>query len=150
PGPAYWRVGDPAVKPPGGGSASGILADQDADVTMTRQLTWIDRYGLPVRAFSPRASVTKPRLSPAQLSIVGTRPTGSQDIWVTNLIRESSERKTFDDTPENFAVWSKDGSRVAFLRMSGIYEIDVDDRGKPKLLTETPGIPLSWSRQHLL
>src|SRR5262249_40860162 len=86
-----------------------------------------------------------------ELSVVGTRTSGGQDIWVTDLVRESSERKTFDDNLQVFAVWSKGGSRLAFHReQSGIYAIDVKASGKPKLLTETHGLPTSWSRRHLL
>jgi len=71
---------------------------------------------------------------------------------VTDLVRESSERKTFDLALENSAaVWSKDGTRLAFLRArSGIYAIDVNGGGKPELLTDKEGFPTSWSGQHLL
>jgi Tol biopolymer transport system component len=148
--PRIGRVAEPAVRPAVGVSPSGILAYQNEN-HVTSRLTWVDRSGLPVRTFSPDISLKRPRLSPDQLSVVGTRPSGGQDIWVTDLARESSERKTFEETPENFAVWSKDGSRIAFLRsQSGIYTIDVDGRGKPKLLTEIQGVPSSWSGQYLL
>jgi Tol biopolymer transport system component len=149
--PRIGQVGIPAVRPAVGVSPSGILAYQNAGEAMTRRLTFVDRSGLPLRTLSPEVSVERPRLSPDQLSVVGTRPSGGQDIWVTDLVRESADRKTFADTLENFAVWSKDGSRIAFLRVqSGIYAIDVKGDGKPKLLTETPGIPTSWSDQCLL
>jgi Tol biopolymer transport system component len=67
------------------------------------------------------------------------------------LRKESSERKTFDGTLEEYVVWSKDGSRLAYhVRDSGIYTINVDGAGKPKLVTEVHGLPSSWSRQYLL
>jgi Tol biopolymer transport system component len=48
-------------------------------------------------------------------------------------------------------VWSRDGSRLAFSRRSGgIYAIDVNGGGKPKLLTEAQGWPTSWAGQYLL
>jgi dipeptidyl aminopeptidase/acylaminoacyl peptidase len=149
--PRIGRVGHPAVRPAVGVSPSGILAYQNADDVTTGRLTWVDRSGQPVRTLSPDAFVAGPRLSPDQLSVAGTRPSGGQDIWVTDLVRESSERKTFDNVRENSAVWSNDGARLAFSRPNReIYAIDVNGGGKPKLLIEIPGVPTSWSRRHLL
>jgi serine/threonine protein kinase len=153
--PGIGHVDAPSVVPAVGVSPSGILAYHNAaGGGMNRRLTWVDRAGSPVHTFPPKLLVSRPRLSPDQLSVVGTRGTqsaGGLDIWVTDLVKESFERKTFDDTQEDFAVWSKDGSRLAFLRRdSGIYTIEVDGGGKPKLLTETHDFPTSWSSRHLL
>src|SRR5262249_43387354 len=150
--PRIGRTGYQAVRPAVGVSSSGVLAYQNADQVMSKRLSWVDRSGLPLRTLSPEVFVEKPRLSPDQLSVVGTRSSGGQeDIWVTDLVRESSERKTFDDTQEDSAVWSKGDSRLAFLRRdSGIYTIDVNGGGNPKLLTATHGSPTSWSSRHLL
>jgi len=147
--PGIGRVGTPAVRPAVGVSPSGILAYQNADEVETRRLAWVNRSGQPIRTLSPDALVLKPHLSPDQLFVVGNRSGGQ--VWVTDLGRESSERKTFDPTMENFAVWSKDGSRLAFLRaQSGIYAIDVTGGGRAQLLTQAPGVPTSWLGQHLL
>src|SRR5262249_22965765 len=110
-----------------------------------------DRSGLPLRTLSSDAFVERPRLSPDQLSVVGTRSQGGLDIWVTDLIRESSERKTFDDTPDMSPVWSRDGSRLAYSKgRNGIYAIDVNGGGTTKLLLGNHGMPTSWSGQHVL
>jgi eukaryotic-like serine/threonine-protein kinase len=147
--PRIGRLGNPAVTPAVGVSRSGILAYQNADeVTTGQRLRWVDRSGLPGHMLSADPSVGEPRLSPDQLSVAAS---SRGQIWVTDLVRETSESKTFDGTPKASAVWSKDGSRLAFWRrQSGIYAIDVKGDGKPKLLTETPGFPTSWSGQHLL
>jgi eukaryotic-like serine/threonine-protein kinase len=146
--PRIGQVANPAVMPTVGVSPSGILTYQNADQVTTRRLRWVDRSGLPLRTLSADLLVGGPRLSPDQSSVAGVR---SGDIWMTDLVRESSERKTFDDVLENSVVWSEDGSRLAFLRWkSGIYTIDVKGDGKPKLLTETQGAPTSWSGQRLL
>jgi dipeptidyl aminopeptidase/acylaminoacyl peptidase len=146
--PHIGRVGNPAVMPTVGVSPTGILAYQTANQAATRQLRLVDRSGLPVRTFSPDVSLERPRLSPDQSSVAGER---LGNIWVTELVRESSDRKTLDDTSGTSAVWSKDGSRIAFLRpQRGIYAIDVRGSGKPELLVETQGLPTSWSGKHLL
>jgi Tol biopolymer transport system component len=145
--PRIARLGLQPAMPAVGASPSGILAYQNADQVTTRQLRWVDRSGLPLRTLSPDLLVEGPRLSPDQSSFAGAR---HGDIWVTDLVRESSERKTFDDNREAFPVWSPDGSRLAFVANGGIYTVGVNGDGKPKLVTETHGIPMSWSRRHLL
>jgi serine/threonine protein kinase len=137
-----------ATVPAVGVSPSGILAYQQAGEGMNRRLMWVDRSGSPIHTLSPEAFVGRARLSPDELSVVGPR---DQDIWITDLGKETSERKTFDPTQEEFVVWSKDGSRLAYhVRDRGIYTINVDGGGKSKLLTEVHGMPSSWSRQYLL
>jgi len=149
--PRIGRLGLPQALPAVGVSSSGILAYQNAPGGTTRRLTWVNRSGLPVHTLSPEVFVQKPRLSPDESKVVGYRLPGSQGIWVTDLVRESSERKTFDDSQgEGNSVWSKDGSRLAFRAQSGgIYTVDVNGGGR-KLLTETNGVPTSWWGQHLL
>src|SRR5262249_20174626 len=137
----------PAITPAVGVSPIGILAYQNADEVVTRRLTWVDRSGLPVRTLSPDVSVERPSLSPNQLSVAGIR---RGDIWVTDLIRESSERKTFNENVASVG-WKKDGSRLAFWRPEHrIHAIDVNGGGKPEPLAETNGVPTSWSGPHLL
>ncbi len=151
--PRIGWLGFQGALPAVGVSSSGILAYQNATGGTSRRLTWVDRFGLPVRTLSPEVLVAKPRLSPDQLKVVGTHGVGTSsglDIWVTDLVRESSERKTFDDTQEGPAVWSQDGSRLAFRAQSGIYAVDVNGGGKPKLLTERNGVPTSWWGKRLL
>ena len=147
--PYIGMVGQPAVRPAVGVAASGTLAYQNHQVN-NRHLTWVDRSGAPVHALSPEVSVYKPRLSPDQSSVVGTRQSGAEDIWVTNLNHPSLRRLTFGDTTENFPVWSSDGSHVAYVRSQrGIYAADADGVGESQL-TEIPGLPWSWSGKHLL
>lgn len=141
------RVGVEAVRPTVGVSPGGILAYQNADEATTRRLTWVDRSGLRVHTFSKDVSVEMPSISPDQLSVAGIR---RRDIWVTDLIRESSERKTFNENVGS-VVWSKDGSRLAFSRLERtIHAIDANGGGQPKPLAETNGAPTSWLGENLL
>jgi Tol biopolymer transport system component len=149
--PRIGRIGDPPVMPAVGISPSGILAYQSAEETETRRLKWVDRSGVPTRIFPADAFVAGPRLGPDQRSVAGIRSTGGdRNVWVTDLVRESTERKTFDNTSRDYVVWSQDGSRLAYSTPSGIYAMDVKGGGKPSLVTETPGLPTSWSGQNLL
>jgi len=149
--PYVGLVGDPAFRPAVGVSASGNLAYQNQAATTTTTLTWLNRSGAPVEALSPEVYVSRPRLSPDQSSLVGTRPSGGQNIWVTNLNRPSARRLTFGDALESFPVWSSDGSRVAYFRsLGGIYAADADGGGESQLLTESYALPTSWWGKHLL
>jgi Tol biopolymer transport system component/tRNA A-37 threonylcarbamoyl transferase component Bud32 len=137
--PHIGRVGIPAVRPTVGVSPSGILAYQKVDEAMTRRLKFVDRSGKPIRILPAEASVVGPRLSPDDLSIVGTRESGVVDIWQTDLERGVPNRKTFSDAIERSPVWSGDGTRLAFLRPgSGIFAMDVHGGGE-QLLTEMRG-----------
>jgi serine/threonine protein kinase/Tol biopolymer transport system component len=149
--PYVGMVGDPSFRPAVGVSASGNLAYRNQATTTTTNLRWLNRSGAPVEALSPEVSVARPRLSPDQSFLVGTRPSGGQNIWVTNLNRPSARRLTFGDALENFPVWSSDGSRVAYFRsLGGIYAADADGAGESHLLTEAYGLPTSWWGKHLL
>jgi Tol biopolymer transport system component len=150
--PNIGLVGDPAVRPAVGVSASGILAYQNpGTTTTTRRLVWVNRSGALLHELSPEVRVSRWRLSPDQSSMVGTRSSGGQDIWVTTLDRPFSRRLTYGDTPENFPVWSSDGSRVAYWSsLGGIHAADADGSGGSQLLTETRGHPWSWSGNHLV
>jgi eukaryotic-like serine/threonine-protein kinase len=150
--PRIGRVSHPPVIPTVGVSPSGTLAYQNADQVENRRLQWVDRSGVAMRTLSPDVLVAAPRLSPDQKSVAGTRQLGGRkNIWVTDLVRESSESKTFDGHLRDLAAWSRDGSRLAVSRQSGgIYTIDVNGGGKPKLLIEAQGWPTSWAGQYLL
>jgi hypothetical protein len=69
---------------------------------------------------------------------------------VTDLDRGSSDQKTFGDTGENFVVWSRDGLRLAFLKIErGIYALNIAGGGT-ELLSPIKGVPTSLSERHLL
>jgi len=140
------RVANPAVMPAVGVSRSGVLAYQSADEALVGQLTWIDKSGKPLATLPLDIAVQNPTLSTDESSIVGERPSGGRDIWIANLKRGSMTRVTFDETLDTSAVWSNDGSRVAFRRAEkGILAVDSAGAGNPEVLTEEAGDPMSWS-----
>ena len=44
--------------------------------------------------------------------------TGNRDIWIIDAARGTNSRLTFDAADENGPVWSPDGSRIAFQRIT--------------------------------
>ena len=149
--PNIGMVGDPAVRPAVGVSPDGGLAYQ-AGSEVTRQLRFVDRSGNLVRELSPALSVEIPRLSPDESLVVGARRSGAEDIWIIDLEKEGSEKKTFNDTSDSYPIWSGDGRRrVAYRRAGrGIFALDPIRDGEPQPLTKTPGAPTSWHGQYLL
>jgi len=141
------------VRPAVGVSPTGHLAYQNASPGPA-QLTWVNESGQTIQTLSPEASVIKPRVSPDQSSLAGSKTSeaGGDDIWVMDLGNKiPPRRKTFKDSFERFAVWSHDSKRLAYLQLqSGILALNVDGSEEPELLTPKPGVPTSWSRQHLL
>ena len=153
--PNIAKVGNPSVMPAIGVSPAGHLAYQTTlqgpTDDMTMQLTLVDRTGHAVRTFSSKASVFSPRISPNQSLVAGVRPTGGRDIWTLDLVRGTSDRKTYGDNSQEFPVWSNDNSRIAFQSGSdGVYSVDVAGHTEPKLLTEIPAAPTSWWGHYLL
>ncbi|HET9219486.1 MAG TPA: protein kinase [Terriglobia bacterium] len=149
--PNIGMVGDPAVRPAVGVSPDGGLAYQTGS-EVTRQLRFVDRSGNLVRELSPELSVEIPRLSPDESLVVGVRRSGGEDVWIIDLKKERSEKKTFNDTSDSYPIWSGDGTRRVAYRRSGrgIYALDPIRNGEPQPLTKTPGAPTSWHGQFLL
>ena len=142
------RSGDlPAV----GVSPTGILAYQTGTASSDPgQLTWVDRSGNEVGTLRPDVSVGAPKISPDGMFVAGVRQnpvSGQQDVWVTDLARESATRLTFnEETYSASPVWSPDGTRLAFRDAStGVYILDVSGGGNDVHVTESSSGLSSWS-----
>jgi Tol biopolymer transport system component len=133
------RVASPPVRAAVGVSATGVLAYQTGGAAQTGQLTWLDRSGKQVESLPADASGVGPQLSPDDLSVAMSRTdaSGNEDVWVTDLVRRSSTRLTFDPGSDFSPVWSPDGKRLAFLSLGspqGIHVVDANDGAKQQLL----------------
>jgi Tol biopolymer transport system component len=88
-------------------SANGMLVLIEGNAN--RQLAWFDRAGNKLGTVGPVGPYGFPRLSPDQqhLAVGRTDPqTGTPDIRLFDLKRETDTRFTFDPKDDDFALWS--------------------------------------------
>jgi Tol biopolymer transport system component len=129
-------------------SANGVLVyagDGSTDV----QLTWMDRKGKVLgSAGDPGLYLPVPlALSPDGTRVAITRGDPAvANLWLLDLLRGSSSPLTFGSYVDAFAVWSPDGSRIAFSSTrGGMYVKAADGTGEDQLLAKA-GNPFDWSR----
>ncbi len=94
-------------------TASGLIAYRAGGGSSPR-LTWFDRSGAARGTLGiPDATLLTPRVSPDGRRVaVGRTLQGNADIWL--LQGDLSSRFTFDEAGDSAAVWSPDGTRIAF------------------------------------
>lgn len=80
-----------------------------------RTLVWVDRHGREEAIEAPPRPYFYPRLSPdgtrVALDVAGPP---SRDIFIWHLRRRTLERFTVDPASNPLAVWSRDGTQIAF------------------------------------
>jgi len=97
-------------------SENGVLCYLH-DSAVNTQLTWFDRAGTRLGSLGEPGDYTNPALSPDGTRLaVGLKDaqSGTRDIWLIDVTRETSSRLTFDPADDFNPVWSPDGTRVAF------------------------------------
>ncbi len=124
------------------------------------QLTWFDRQGRKLGSAGQPGTYSYAdfALSPDGTRLAASKVDprmgqGETGIWLLDLLRGVSTRLTFDLSPDSAAVWSPDGSRVAFAAYRaggyGIYQKATNGAGKEQELvraTGDPRFPDDWSR----
>jgi eukaryotic-like serine/threonine-protein kinase len=133
-------------------SPAGILVYARA-VEFPSRLTWFDRLGRPVGTVGDSGDYNSPQLSPDGRRLAVTLKEGQKSsIWLFDLVRGSKTRfseGTGDDGP---AIWSPDGSRLAFGSGRGgptrLYVRPVGGTGSEQAMLKTTNaeVPTSWSR----
>jgi serine/threonine protein kinase len=134
-------------------SPSGTLAYRAGAGTGSYQLTWFDRQGRVLSTFGQVGPDQNIVLSPDGTRGVVRDAAGAAagDLWTLDFARGVRTRFTFRQNPGSPAVWSPDGSRVAFATgdlLDTIYEKASSGAGEEKELLKEPGrihIPSSWS-----
>jgi serine/threonine-protein kinase len=118
-------------------------------------LVWVDRSGVeePTTVSAGAGVIKAPRLAPdlrrVALALTVDRGLGGSqsDLWLYDLMRNTSSRLTFDGT-SSFPVWSPDGTRLAYNSpQSEIRVKTLGSTGQDKRLETSPDInfPFSWS-----
>jgi serine/threonine-protein kinase len=126
-------------------SRDGTLA-YVSGVAAERSLVWVDRKG----SVRPLTEVHRPYQAP-QLSPDGKKiaVTIERHIWVYDMVRDALSRVTFGPDHEYWAIWTPDGSRLAFRRDDppNIFWQRADGSGEAERLTtsENTQRPTSWS-----
>ena len=96
-----------------------------------------------------------PRLSPDDTRLIVSRfegQRGSNDLWLSDLTSGNDTRFTFDPATDLDAVWSGDGSHIAWCSnregQYDLYQRAANGEGKDELLcrSEYPKHPTDWSR----
>jgi serine/threonine protein kinase len=139
-------------------SASGTIVFRAGSPGLGRQLAWFDRSGTELRrAGAESVDRYGPRLSPDGRTVALTRIVdGNSDVWLMDLQRGVMPRLTSDAASEHSAIWSPDGSQIAYSSdksgFDNIYLKPASGAGREELLaTEAPPdvtgrSPSDWSR----
>jgi eukaryotic-like serine/threonine-protein kinase len=147
-------------------SQTGTLVYSSEAIEIGRQLYWYDRQGKQLGKLGPPEYGSGPQLSPdgKKLALrLWTQPAGNFEIWVYDLARGIHARASFKGLTAFAAVWSPDGSKLAYShsapQVSGdhMYLLNADGTGNEELLEQPflesmANYPSSWAPdgQHLL
>ncbi len=133
-------------------SESGTLVYLDNPFAGPKQLVWLDRSGERVGAIGkPQPWIMAPRVSPDGGKLAVTAGSArALNVWIHDASRPVMNRLSFEDGEETGAIWSSDGSRVAFVRRLSpdVFVQNIGGGSEPQVIFSSPGDlePLDWSR----
>jgi len=116
-----------------------------------QSISWVTKDGKgaqelhapPGRYLTPRFSPDGKRLAFTMLAAKG------QDIWVKDLMRDTTSRLSFLPGENWFPVWTPDGNTIVFYSSNpaapGLYAIRSDGSGEARRLIERRQFPYSFS-----
>ena len=133
-------------------SQTGVLVYSSGSYGNTQQ-TWIDRTGKEIGLLGGPGNFIRASFSPdgKLLAVDGVDLQGNRDIWLIELASGKPTRFSFDPATDLFAVWSPDGSRIAFSSdregPRHLYQKAATGAGKeePLLKTDRNKFPTDWS-----
>jgi eukaryotic-like serine/threonine-protein kinase len=135
-------------------SDEGVFVYRTAAAPGTFQLAWVDRQGKTVGTLGPPGTDGRVALSPdGSRAVAKDAPYNVPgDLWMLDLASGRRTRFTFKKDVYSPAVWSHDGTRIAYSagRLGDtIYEKTASGFGDEQVLLKEPGLrhfPTSWSR----
>ena len=98
-------------------SENGVLA-YHRTIMNESQITWIDRSGRSLGVVGTPGVFDNPRLSPDNTALAVDHwdaQRGDTHVWLFNLSRGNTSPLRTGDGPDSSAVWSADGSEIAFV-----------------------------------
>ncbi|MEO7972082.1 MAG: hypothetical protein ABIU84_00735, partial [Thermoanaerobaculia bacterium] len=125
-------------------------------------LVWLDRRGRRLGEIPlPKERFESPHLSPdgrrVALHSVNVQGEEDGDLWVVDLASEQASRLTFTPGLDRFAIWSPDGSEIAFQShrkgVFNLYRRSSSGSGADSVIFESPDPwkqPDSWVGPYLV
>lgn len=133
-------------------SSDGVLVYAGNPHTGQMRLSWFGRHGDPIGQIGREQPwIFSPRVSPSGDKVLVLAGRGRDfDLWIHEASRPVLNRLTFDDSEETGAIWSPDGSHVAFKQrdLAELKLVPVDGGRAPRSIYTGVGQfdPLDWSR----
>ncbi|MGI8543044.1 MAG: protein kinase domain-containing protein, partial [Aridibacter sp.] len=134
-------------------SENGVLAHMNN--IWTTRLVWFDRGGREMGEIGAAGEHYDPRLSPDGQKVAMTttdRQTGSGDLWIHDLARDTRTRFTVGASDDSVPVWSPDGRQLAFFSCceSGKSTLRIKDLSDTTSTGQSPfqsgfNVPFDWS-----
>ena len=105
-------------------SNSGVLAFRSSS-NRGNQFAWFDRAGKLLETVGPPGNYRTPDLSrDGQRLVFGD--VNQRDVWIFDLVRQTSSRFTSGPGTETAPVWFPDGNKIAYRTdLRGLFEKDV-------------------------
>jgi Tol biopolymer transport system component len=119
-------------------SQNGVLLYQSGEGISGTVMTWYDETGKSLGVIGDKGAYSQPRVSPDGTRLVAALGDPTSDLWIYDLKRGVRSRFTFEGTA-NTGVWSPDGSRIIYTRLSaegwnGVFMRPSNGAGAEKLL----------------
>jgi hypothetical protein len=136
-------------------SDNGVLTYRKGGIrSVNFQLTWFNREGKPVESVGSAAPYRGVDLAPDGMrAAIHRHDAVGGDLWILERARGTMSRFTFDPAQDNSAaVWSHDGTRVAYSSIRGgkwgLYQKPSNGSGaeEPLLESDVRVAPDAWSR----
>jgi eukaryotic-like serine/threonine-protein kinase len=140
------------------GNTYGLFSVSDTGALVYRTgaggkltMTWLDQHGNLAGTLGESGDYSTPVVSPDQTRIaVALGPPNARDIWIMDIVRNTTSRFTFDPANDDNPNWSPDGKFIVFASnrtgQPKLYIKPADGSGEDRPLGDQPGIPTSWSR----